>query len=68
MPRYGIGGMEKSGAVLMKWFLVIMMLNGGTSYIPMDTQASCEKARVAIEQTLNKYGIVQGFAKCITQD
>ena len=50
----------------MKWILVIMMLNGGgVSYVPMDTQDACLRAKAQVEG--NTYPPVIK-AECITQN
>lgn len=47
----------------MKWLLVIMLLNGGVTAIPMDSQRACVDAKFKIESTTT---LVR--ATCISQN
>jgi len=50
----------------MKWFLVIMLLNGGVTSIPMDSHRACVAAAFKVSETMIPYP-TYGRTVCISQ-
>ena len=46
----------------MKWLLIIMLLNGGVTAVPMDSQRACVDAKFKVEATN------RAVAVCVQQD
>ncbi len=47
----------------MKWILIIMMINGGVSVVPMDNQQACEYAKAQV-----RHSSLGAIAVCVTQN